>query len=174
MNPDIKNQQEERFKKTENMEKRYRAWAENLASLVALLVTIGQETGGEEFMQKVEEAVFEGSKADARKWKDAAGIGESETELDCTKICQVFDAMDDSLANFWDGYVEKTPRALEKRVVTCPVAEAFSLAPVVCERLILGGAQGLLKALNPKATFRFKELMPKGDDACCYRIEIGE
>jgi hypothetical protein len=58
--------------------------------------------------------------------------------------------------------------------VTCPVAEQFSLAPVVCERLILGGAQGLLRALNPKATFHFKELMPKGDDACCYRIDIEE
>lgn len=73
---------------------------------------------------------------------------ESETTLDCHKIGQVFDAMDDSLANFWDGYVEKSPKALEKRLVTCPVAEGFSLAPVICERLMLGGARGLLKALN--------------------------
>jgi len=172
MKPEIKKMQEDRFRNTENMEKRYRAWAENLAGLVVLLVSIGQETGGEQFLKKVEEAVFEGSKADAKKWKDAAGIGESETALDGHKIGQVFDAMDDTLANFWDGYVEKSPKVLEKRVVTCPVAEPFSLAPVICERLILGGAQGLLKALNPKATFRFKELMPKGDDACCYRIEI--
>lgn len=172
MKPEIKEKQEERFSNTENMEKRYRAWAENLAGLVVLLVSIGQEVGGEEFLQKVEEAVFEGSKADAQKWKDVAGIGESETSLDCHKIAQVFDAMDDTLANFWDGYTEKSPKALEKRVVTCPVAEPFSLAPIICERLILGGAQGLLKALNSKAAFRFKELMPNGDDACCYRIEI--
>lgn len=162
MNPEIKAQQEERFKNTENMEQRYKTWAENLASLVAVMANIGQETGGEEFLQKVEEAVFEGGKADAQKWKDAAGIGESETTLDCHEIGQVFDAMDDSLANFWDGYVEKSPKALEKRLVTCPVAEGFSLAPVICERLMLGGARGLLKALNPKATIRFTELMPKG------------
>ena len=172
MNPEIKKKQEERFRNTENMETRYKAWAENMAGLVALLVTIGQEVGGEEFLRKVEEAVFEGSKADAQKWKDAAGIGTTEATLDCLKIGQVFDAMDDSLANFWDGYVEKSPKAFEKRVFTCPVADAFSLAPIICERIVASGGQGLAKALNPKATFRFTELMPKGDDACGYRIEI--
>lgn len=174
MKQEIKDKQEERFKNTENMEERYKAWAENMAGLVSLLVTVGQEVGGDQFLNKVEEAIFEGSKLDAQKWKDAAGIEETETTLDCLKIGKVFDKMDDSLANFWDGYIEKSPKAFEKRVVTCPVAEGFSIAPVVCERFILSGAQGLLKALNPKATFRFTELMPNGDDACCYRIEIEE
>jgi hypothetical protein len=59
-------------------------------------------------------------------------------------------------------------------VVTCPAAEAFSLAPVICERIILAGARGYLKALNPKAEMEFTELMPKGDAACRYRIEIKE
>ena len=68
MKPEIKNRQEERFRDTEDMETRYKAWAENMAGLVALLVTIGQEVGGEAFLRKVEEAVFEGSKADAQKW----------------------------------------------------------------------------------------------------------
>ena len=172
MNPEIKIKQEERFKNTENMEQRYKQWAENLSYMVATMANIGQETGGEAFLQKVEEAVFEGGKAGAQRSKAAAGIGESETALDCHKIGQVFDAMDDSLGNFWGGYVEKSPKVLEKRLVTCPVAEGFSLAPVVCERLILAGAKGLLKVLNPKATIRFTELLPNGDDACCYRIEI--
>lgn len=174
MKPEIKEEQEKRFKNTENMEDRYKAWTENMAGLVSVLVTVGQEVGGDEFLNKVEEAIFEGSKLDAQKWKDAAKIGEAEKNLDCLKIGQVFDKMDDSLANFWDGYIEKTPYVFEKRVVTCPVAEAFSIAPVVCERLILSGAQGLLEALNPKATFSFTELMPNGDDACCYRIELEE
>ena len=172
MKPEVKAMQEERFRDTEGMEERYKTWAENLAGLVALLVTVGQEVGGEEFLSKVEEAIFEGSKSDAQKWKDAAGIKESETTLDCLKIGQVFDALDDSLANFWDGYVEQSAKAFEKRVVTCPVAEGFSINPVICERLIASGAQGLLKALNPKATLRFAELMPKGGDCCRYRIEI--
>ncbi len=172
MKQEIKDKQEKRFKNTENMEERYKAWTENMAGLVSLLVTVGQEVGGEQFMSKVEEAIFEGSKLDAQKWKDAAGIGETETTLDCLKMGSVMDAMDDSLANFWDGYVEKSPKAFEKRIVTCPVAEAFSMAPVICERLILGGVKGLLNALNPKATFCFTELMPNGDDCCRYRIEI--
>jgi hypothetical protein len=95
-----------------------------------------------------------------------------ETASDCLAIGKVFDTMDDSLANFWDGYIEKSPKAFEKRVVTCPAAEAFSMAPIICERVIASAAQGLVKALNPKATFRFTELMPKGDDSCRYRIEI--
>jgi len=172
MKPEIKERQEERYKNTENMAERYKAMAENMASLVALIVTIGQEVGGESFMSKVEEAIFEGSKVNSPKLKEAAGVGETGGAADCLTIGKVFDALDDSLANFWDGYIEKSPQAFEKRIVTCPAAEAFSLAPVVCERLIEKGVQGLVKDLNPKATFRFTELIPKGDDCCRYRIEI--
>ena len=174
MKPEVKEAQEERFRNTENMAQRYKKWAENLSYMVATMANIGQETGGEAFLQKVEEAIFEGGKANAQWLKDTAGVGESETAVDCHKIGQVFDAMDDSLANFWDGYVEKSPKVLEKRLVTCPVAQGFSLSPVVCERLILAGAKGLLKALNPKATIHFTEFLPNGDDACCYRIEVEE
>ncbi len=172
MKPEHKEMQEERFKNTENMDQRYRAWAENMASLVALMAIIGQETGGDEFIRRVEETIFEGSKLDVQKYKDAAGITDTDTPADCLTLGKLMDAVDDSLANFWDGYVEKSPKVFEKRVVTCPVAEAFSLAPVVCERVIAAGAKGYVKALNPKADIRFTELMPNGDDACCYRIEI--
>jgi len=55
---------------------------------------------------------------------------------------------------------------------TNPVAEAFSMAPVICERVIASGLKGYVKALNPKAEGRFTELMSRGDDACRYRIEI--
>jgi len=174
MKPEIKEKQEERFSNTENMERRYRNWAENLAGLVVLLVSIGEETGGEAFLQRVEEAIYEGSKLDVQKHKDAAGITDTDTPADCLVLGRLMDAVDDSLANFWDGYEEKSPTALEKRVVTCPVAEAFSLAPIVCERIIAAGAKGYIHALNPKAKFRFKELMPKGDDVCSYRIDIQE
>jgi len=172
MKPEIKEKQEERFRKTANMEKRYRNWAENLAGLVAVLVSVGQETGGEAFLQKVEETIYEGSKLDLQKYKVAAGISDADTPADCLVLGRLMDAVDDSLANFWDGYEEKSPGALEKRVVTCPVAEAFSLAPVVCERIIAAGARGYIQGLNPKAKFRFTKLMPNGDDACCYRIEL--
>jgi len=172
MKPEIKEKQEERFSNTQNMEKRYRAWAENLAGLVAVLVSIGEEMGGEAFIKRVEETVYEGSKLDVQKHKDAAGITDTNTPVNCLILGRLMDAVDDSLANFWDGYEEKSPAAVEKRVLTCPVAEAFSLAPVVCERIIAAGARGYIQALNPKANFRFKELMPKGDDVCCYRIEI--
>jgi len=117
MKQEIKEKQEERFKNTENMEERYKAWAENMASIAALLLMVGQEIGGEQFLRKVEETIFEGSKLNAQKWKEAAGIEEMEATLDCLKIGHVFDAMDDSLANFWDGYIEKSPKAFEKRIV---------------------------------------------------------
>jgi len=172
MKQEIKDRQEERFRNTGNMRQRYRAWAGNLASLVALMAVIGQEVGGEQFLRKVEEAIFEGSKLDVQRYKEAAGIGAMETASDCVAIGRLLDTIDDSLANFWDGYVEKSPKVFEKRVVTCPVAEAFSMAPVVCERVIASGLKGYVKALNPKAQVRFTELMPKGDDACRYRIEI--
>ena len=174
MKPEMKEMQEDRFRNTENMEERYRNWAENMASLVALMTVIGQETGGEEFLRRVEETIFEGSKLDVQRYKDAAGIGETETEPDCLILGKLMDAVDDSLANFWDDYVEKSPKVFEKRVVTCPVAHAFAMAPVVCERIIAAGARGYLKALNPKAEIEFTELIPKGDDACRYRIEIQE
>ena len=172
MNPEMKTKQEERFRNTDNMEGRYRAWAENMASLVALMAIIGQETGGEEFIRRVEETIFEGSKLDVQKYKDAAGITDTDTPADCLTLGKLMDAVDDSLANFWDGYVEKSPNVFEKEVVTCPVAEAFSLAPVVCERIIASGARGYIKAVNPKADIRFEKLIPKGDDVCRYRIEI--
>jgi hypothetical protein len=172
MKQEIKDRQEARFRNTGNMRQRYKAWAENLASLVALMVVIGEEVGGEQFLRKVEEAIFEGSKLDVERHKEAAGIAETETAPDCLAIGRLLDIIDDSLANFWDGYIEKSPKVFEKRVVTCPVAEAFSMAPVICERVIASGLKGYVKALNPKAQVRFTDLMPKGDDACRYRIEI--
>lgn len=174
MKPELKDKQEQRFNNTENMEQRYRAWAENMASLVAIMAIVGQETGGEEFLRKVEETIFEGSKLDVQRYKDAAGIADTDSPADCLTLSKLMDAVDDSLANFWDGYIEKSPGVFEKEVVTCPVAEAFSLAPVVCERIIAGGARGYIKALNPKADIRFSKLIPKGDDVCRYRIEIEE
>jgi len=173
MKQEIKDMQEKRFKETKNMEKRYRAWAENMASIVALMASIGEETGGEEFLRRVEEAIFDSSRLNGERYKEAAGIS-PQTEVDCLAIGELCDKMDYSLANFWDGYVEKTPKAFEKRILTCPVAEALSTAPVVCERFIASGARGSIKALNPKANIRFTELLPKGDDVCRYRIEIEE
>ncbi len=58
MKPEMKEIQEERFKNTENMAQRYKAWAENMASLVSIMAIIGQETGGEGFMRRGEETIF--------------------------------------------------------------------------------------------------------------------
>jgi hypothetical protein len=55
---------------------------------------------------------------------------------------------------------------------TNPVAEAFRMALVICERVTASGLKGYVKALNPKAEIRLTELISKGDDACWYRIEI--
>ena len=57
---------------------------------------------------------------------------------------------------------------------TNTVAEAFSMAPVICERVTASGLEGYVKALNPKAEVRLTELMSRGDDACRCRIEIVE
>jgi len=174
MKQEIKDRQEARFRNKGNMRQRHKAWAENLASLVALMVVIGEEVGGEQFLRKVEEAIFEGSKLNVERHKEAAGIAETETAPDCVAIGRLLDTIDDSLANFWNGYIEKSPKVFEKRIVTCPVAEAFSMAPVVCERIIASGLKGYVKALHPKAQVHLTELMSKGDDACRYRIEIME
>jgi hypothetical protein len=48
------------------------------------------------------------------------------------------------------------------------------MAPVICEWVVVNGLKGYVKALNPKAQVRFTELMPKGGDACWYRMEIME
>ena len=145
-----------------------------MASIAALMASIGEETGGEEFLRRVEEAIFDSSRLNGERYKEAKGISQTQTEVDCLAIGELCDKMDNSLANFWDGYVEKTPKAFEKRILTCPVAEALSAAPVVCERFIASGARGSIKALNPKANIRFTELLPKGDDVCRYRVEIEE
>jgi len=55
---------------------------------------------------------------------------------------------------------------------TNPVAEAFSMAPVICEWVVVNGLKGYVKALNPKAEVRLTGLMSRGDDACRYWIEI--
>jgi hypothetical protein len=67
------------------------------------MAVIGQEVGGEQFLRKVEEAIFEGSKLDVQRYKEAAGIGAMETASDCVAIGRLLDTIDDSLANFWDG-----------------------------------------------------------------------
>ncbi len=33
------------------------------------------------------------------------------------------DAIDMSLGNYWDGYVENSPSGFEKHITTCPVAD---------------------------------------------------
>jgi hypothetical protein len=67
------------------------------------MAVIGQEVGGEQFLRKVEEAIFEGSKLDVQRYKEAAEIGAMETASDCVAIGRLLDTIDDSLANFWDG-----------------------------------------------------------------------
>ncbi|MFX0145415.1 MAG: hypothetical protein ACFE9C_15230, partial [Candidatus Hodarchaeota archaeon] len=93
----------------------------------------------------------------------------------CMKIPKMVDFIDDRYANFWDGYVENTPKAFEKELFTCPVTEPWSKAPDLCEVLIGESLRSFVKALNPKfKTEGFTKLLTKGDKCCRYRVELEE
>jgi hypothetical protein len=69
---------------------------------------------------------------------------------DCMALSKVHDLIDDTFANFWEGYVEHTPRAFEKELKTCPVTKAFSREPEICEVLLAESLKGMASVLNPK------------------------
>ena len=93
MKQESKDRQEKLFADAENMEQRYKNWANTLASMMALMVSVGQELCGEQFISRVENLLFENSRANAHKHKDAAGIKADEVP-DCIALGKIFDRID--------------------------------------------------------------------------------
>jgi hypothetical protein len=85
----------------------------------------------------------------------------------------VHDLIDDTFANYWDGYVEHTPNAFEKELKTCPVTKPWSKEPELCGVLLAESLRGMAETLNPKfKTSGFTKLLTKGDKVCRFRVAL--
>ena len=92
---------------------------------------------------------------------------------DCRGLPKLQDCIDDTYANYWDGYIENTPQAFEKEVHTCPMVKAWSKAPELCEIMLAASMSGMMETLNPKFKAKgFSKLMVKGDRTCRFRVEL--
>ncbi len=155
-----------------DMGERYKNWMEALARWTVIAIAVGKEVAGEAYLKRLEEEFYNGGRRNVRHWTEVVGL--EETAPDCMALGKIMDAVDDSFANWWDGYVENSPKAFEKHILTCPVAKAFRREPDFCERLVGASALGMLQGLNPKAHITFDKFLSKGDETCHYRIEIKE
>ena len=156
----------------EEMGKRYKNWTDTLALQMVLLYRVGKEVGGQKFVDRLKEEYYKNGGKAATFWMDQTG-SRPEDFKDCMGIAKLQDAIDDAHANFWDGYIERTPKAFEKEVKTCPVARAWSKEPEICEVLIGEFVKGLATALNPKFKNEgFSKLLTKGDKTCRFRFEM--
>lgn len=158
----------------EEMGKRYENWTKALARQVVTLYTIGKEVGGDKFVDRLKEEYRESAKKDAALLMK---ITDSKPEdfKDCLGLPKMFDYIDNRYANFWNGYIENTPKAFEKEINTCPVTEPWSKAPDICEVLLGEALKSMAKTLNPKfKTKGFTKLLTKGDKCCRYRVEMEE
>jgi hypothetical protein len=153
-----------------NMEERYKNWMKALVWQVVIAIKVGKELAGESYLEKLEEAFYDFGVRCTGYWRETAGV--KDTEPDCVTLGKVMDTMDDSFANWWDGYVENTPEAFEKHVTHCPIVETLKWAPEYCERIVPATLRGVLQTLNSKATVTFDRFMSKGDKTCHYRVEI--
>jgi len=156
----------------EEMGKRYRNWTEALARQVVTLYRVGKEVGGDAFVERLKEEYYKGGKKGAKMWMDLTGSKPEDFE-DCLGLPEVHDKIDDTYANFWDGYIENTPQAFEKELKTCPVARIWSREPDLCEVMLGASLEGMLEELNPRfKTEGFSKLLTKGDAVCRFRIEL--
>ncbi|MBC7230642.1 MAG: hypothetical protein H5T74_09675 [Actinobacteria bacterium] len=158
----------------EEMGKRYRNWTEALARQVVTLYRIGKEVGGEAFVERLKEKYYQDGKKGAAMWMALSGT-RPEDFADCMGLPRLQDKIDDTFANFWDGYVEHTPQAFEKELKTCPVARIWSREPDLCEVMLGASLKGMLEELNPRfKTEGFSKLLTKGDPVCRFRVELEE
>ncbi len=156
----------------EEMGRRYKNWTEALSRQVVTLYRIGKEVGGEEFVERLRQEFHRQGKKGAPILAAMAGC-HPEDFADCAGLMKLQDFIDDNFANFWDGYVENTPSALEKELKTCPVARNWSREPDLCEVMLASSFVGMLEELNPSfKTEGFSCLLTKGDSCCRYRIEM--
>lgn len=156
----------------EEMGRRYKNWTKTLARQMVILYRVGKEVGGDKFIQRVKEEYYKDGQKSAEMWMALSGT-KPEDFRDCMALPKVHDLIDDTFANYWEGYVEHTPKAFEKELKTCPVAKAWSKEPELCEILLGASLRGLVSALNPKfKTKGFSKLLTKGDKVCRFRIEL--
>ena len=150
-----------------NMEQVYKNWMEVLAHWVTTMFNVGQGLAGEAFVQKLEEEFYQGGLQHGETLRSVLEV----TGTDCIAVGRILDAVDESLGNYWDGYVENSPEGFEKHVTTCPVGEVFAGAPDICVRLVVSGMKGLAASTNPDVTVSMDKFICKGDKTCHYRIE---
>jgi len=159
----------------EEMGKRYKNWTESLATQMMILYRVGKETGGEEFMNRLKEEYFKLGENAARALKAHTGAKTEDFE-DCSgALPSICNRIDDSMANFWDGYIENTAQGFEKEIITCPVIKQWSQEPEFCDVQLGEFVKGVAHALNPRfKSDGFSKLLVKGDTCCRYRIEMGD
>ncbi|MCK9275571.1 MAG: hypothetical protein M0P57_10840 [Syntrophales bacterium] len=154
------------------MGKRYKNWTNGLAHQMMVLYRVGKETGGEKFIERLKEEYFRIGRQSALSSMRATGTTKEDFK-DCSSLSKICDLIDDSMANFWDGYVENTAGALEKEIKTCPVVKSWSKEPEICDVLLGEFVKGVAYELNPQfKTDGFSKLLVKGDNCCRYRIEL--
>ena len=153
-----------------DMGERYKNWMETLVRFTVITFNVGAEVARESYLKKLEEEFYKSGARAAKHWREIAGL--KRAEPDCIALGTLMDAVDDSFANWWDGYVENSPTAFEKHILSCPCAEQLKRAPVFCERMVVAQSRGLLGVLNPKATITWNKFLSRGDHTCNYRIEI--
>ena len=156
------------------MGKRYKNWTEALARQMVLLYRVGKEVGGEKFVERLKQEYYKEGQKGAHFWMALSG-SRPEDFKDCSNLHKVHDLIDDTFANYWDGYVEHSPKAFEKELYTCPVAKQWSKEPDLCQILLGESAKGMAKELNPKFKgLGFSKLLTKGDKVCRFRVEMEE
>ncbi len=150
-----------------DMGERYKNWVESLARYTVLAFKVGKEIGGEAYVKRLEEEFYKLGARSIKHWQE---IAEAE-EIDCIGMGKIMNVLDDSFANWWDE-VENSPKAFEKKILTCPVAKVWGREPELCTRMITASMQGLCSALNPKLKSKWSEFIPTGGKTCHYRIEL--
>jgi hypothetical protein len=156
----------------EEMSSRYKGWMELLARYVVMAYNVGKDVGGQEYVERLKDEFRTAGQKSIRMWTALSGAT-PEDMADCRGIPKIQDYIDDSLANFWHGYIECSPNAFEKEVYTCPIARIWSKQPELCEILLGASESGMMEALNPKFKAKgFTKLLVKGDTTCRFRTEM--
>jgi len=156
----------------EEMGKRYKNWTEALARQMVLLYRVGKEVGGERFVERLKEEYYKDGQKGATMWMGLTGT-KPEDFKDCMALPKIQDMIDDNFGNFWNGYIEHSPKAIEKELYTCPITKQWSKEPDLCAICVTQSGVGMYKSLNPKFKFKgFSKLLTKGDKVCRVRIEM--
>ena len=133
---------------------------------------VGKEVGGEKFVKRLKEEYARDGVKGAVMWMSLTDT-KPEDFKDCRDLAKIQDLIDDTFANFWNGYVELSPKAFEKELNTCPVTKQWSKEPDLCDVCISQSAVAMYSAINPKFKFKgFSKLLTKGDKACRLRVEM--